>query len=199
MNYDEQQVRGGDGRWARTLTTAEREARAAELRSTGMPYYRIAEQLHAEGIVTAGYGRKEAWMDVRSAYAAVVRDSAEQALAAALQQLDDALERLLEARERLGKQRDQVTELMGHSHSTVSHGKVVYDEISGEPVPDDEFQLKAHDRLLRIEALLETNEARIQANGESRRRLLGLDQPAKTQLSGGVTYEVVGIDPEVLR
>ena len=31
------------------------------------------------------------------------------------------------------------------------------------------------------------------------RKLLGLDQPVKTQVSGGVTYEVVGIDPEALR
>ncbi|KIQ67047.1 hypothetical protein TR51_06590 [Kitasatospora griseola] len=195
----EQQIRDGNGKFLRTLAGAERQARAADLRSQGLSYRKIAAQMAGEGSATPGYDVKSAYRDVRSALDAVVRESAEQALAVALQQLDDALERLLDARDRLNGQRNQIIELMGHNHSTVSHGKVVYDEVSGEPVPDDEFQLKAHDRLLRVEMLLETNEGRIQANGESRRRLLGLDQPAKTQVSGGVTYQVIGIDPEELR
>jgi hypothetical protein len=50
---------------------------------------------------------------------------------------------------------------------------------------DDGPVLSAIDRLVRI--------------SESRRKLLGLDQPAKMNVSGGLTYEVVGIDPEALR
>jgi len=40
--------------------------------------------------------------------------------------------------------------------------------------------------------------ATLQRLSESRRKLLGLDQPARVDLSGGVTYEVVGIDPKDL-
>jgi hypothetical protein len=50
---------------------------------------------------------------------------------------------------------------------------------------DDGPVLSAIDRIVRI--------------SESRRKLLGLDQPAKTQVSGGVTYEVVGINPDDLK
>jgi hypothetical protein len=68
-------------------------------------------------------------------------------------------------------------------HITVSNGRVI--ELDGVPLPDDGPVLQAIDRLVRI--------------SESRRKLLGLDQPVKAQVSGGLTYEVVGVDMEQLR
>jgi len=45
---------------------------------------------------------------------------------------------------------------------------------------EDGILMKANDQLLRI--------------SESRRKLLGMDSPAQVQLSGGVKYEIVGVD-----
>lgn len=67
-------------------------------------------------------------------------------------------------------------------HVTVSHGKIVYQ--GDEPLIDDAPVLQAIDRLLKIQA--------------RRAALLGLDAATKTEVSGGVRYELVGIDPEAL-
>lgn len=73
--------------------------------------------------------------------------------------------------------------VMEAEHITVNNGKVI--ELHGQPLPDDGPVLAAIDRLVRI--------------SESRRKLLGLDSPVKTQISGGLTYEVVGVDTDALR
>lgn len=64
-------------------------------------------------------------------------------------------------------------------HVTVSNGRVI--TLDNEPLEDDAPVLQAIDRLLRIQA--------------RRAALLGLDAEKKVNLSGGVRYEVVGIDP----
>ncbi|MFE2346475.1 hypothetical protein [Kitasatospora cineracea] len=181
---DQQRVRGGDGRYLRTLEGAERQARAAELRSQGLSYRKIAAAMADEGSASALYNVKTAFDDVRTAMAAVVQESAEAAVQFELDRLDAELVRL-------NSLYGEVEAAMGREHATVSQGKVVTTD-DGATVPDDEFLLKCVDRLTRID------EQR-RRNGESRRRLLGLDQPAKSQVSGGLTYEVVGIDPETLR
>jgi hypothetical protein len=106
---------------------------------------------------------------VKRAIAAVVAEPAEAAIHFELDRLD-----LLH--------RAAMKVLQRH-HITVSNGKVI--ELDGQPLLDDGPVLAAIDRLVRI--------------SESRRKLLGLDQPAKMNVSGGLTYEVVGIDPEALR
>lgn len=83
---------------------------------------------------------------------------------------------------------DEVMDILQRDHVVVSHGKVITmkDPETGEekPLLDDGVKLQAIDRYIRAR--------------ESLRRLLGLDQPQKVQHSGGVTYEVVGVDPEDL-
>jgi hypothetical protein len=106
---------------------------------------------------------------VKRVIAEIITEPAEAAIAFELERLD-----------RLHRAAMKVLE---RHHVTVSNGKVV--EVDGQPLLDDGPVLSAIDRLVRI--------------SESRRKLLGLDQPAKMNVSGGLTYEVVGIDPEALR
>lgn len=175
--HDPDQPRGGDGKWTRTLAGAEKDAEAARLRSRGHTYQQIADEL--------GWGNKgDAYHAVKRAMQAVIQEPGEEAVRWSILRLD-------EERVRLHDLRDKAEKLLGGQHVTVSQGRVVRDE-DGSAVPDDEFTLKVIDRLARIDEQLRRND-------ESMRKLLGLDQPVKTQVSGGVTYEVVGIDPEALR
>jgi len=169
-----QQIRDGGGQFIPTLQTAERRRRAAELRSQGLSYRKIAAEM--------GIDVKQAFDYVKHAMQSVIQTAGEEAVSFELTQLDEELVRLDALYE-------TVTQVLEREHVTVSQGRVV--TLDDAPVPDDDWILKAVDRLVRID------EAR-RRNGESRRRLLGLDQPAKTQISGGLTYEVVGIDPEEL-
>jgi hypothetical protein len=106
---------------------------------------------------------------VQRAMAAIVAEPAADAIAFELDRLDQLYRAALAVLEA--------------RHITVSNGRVV--ELDGVPLPDDGPVLQAIDRLVRI--------------SESRRKLLGLDQPVKAQVSGGLTYEVVGVDMEQLR
>jgi hypothetical protein len=155
------QVRGGDGKWVRTIETAEREAKAAQLRSRGMSYRQIAAEL--------GVDTHTAHNDVQSALAAIVAEPAAAAQALELERLDAMYARALQ--------------VMEAHHVTVSNGRVV--TLDDSPLPDDGPVLAAINTLVRI--------------SESRRKLLGLDSPVKTQISGGLTYEVVGVDTAALR
>lgn len=154
--------RGGNGKYLRSLDTAQRDADAARMRSRGHTYQEIADQL--------GFSNKgTAYAAVHRAIAEVVAEPAADAVAFELERLDQLHQAALKV-------------LESH-HVIVNNGKVI--ELNGRPLPDDGPVLAAIDRLLRI--------------SESRRKLLGLDQPTKQQISGGVTYEVVGINPEELR
>ncbi|MFJ9214240.1 hypothetical protein [Streptomyces sp. NPDC102264] len=102
-------------------------------------------------------------------------------LKATVQEAGDEL-RTLEL-ERLDAMYASVMDVLERKHFTVSNGKIMY--MGDQPLEDDGPVLQAVDRLLRIQ--------------ERRARLLGLDAPAKTQVSGGVTYEIVGVDMNALR
>jgi hypothetical protein len=78
---------------------------------------------------------------------------------------------------------EKAVEILEGDHVLVSHGRIVTDE-AGNTFQDTAPKLAA------------IREAR--ASLESFRKLTGLDQPSKVNLSGGVTYEVVGVDPEDL-
>ena len=109
-----------------------------------------------------------------------VQESGDELRAVLLQRLDDELATLdeLEA---------TVRKVLTKQHVTVSHGHVVYTD-TGEAVNDDAFVLQAVAQLQRIA------EQRRRCD-ESRRKLLGTDQPAQVAVSGGVEYRIVGIDP----
>ncbi|NGO68531.1 hypothetical protein [Streptomyces boncukensis] len=111
-----------------------------------------------------------AWRAVQRALTAIVREPAEELRAVEAARLDDLYVAALEVLER--------------DHPTVSHGKVIYDD-NGDPIPDDGPKIQAIRELRAIR--------------ESFRRLEGLDAATKTEISGGVRYELVGIDPEELK
>lgn len=157
----EDQARDGGGKFIRTVETAERDAKAARMRSRGMSYRDIARALHIDV--------RTAHTAVKNAMQEIIREDAEAAIQFELDRLDEMHQAALKVLER--------------HHIVVSNGQVV--RLDGEPMQDDGPVLSAIDRIVRI--------------SESRRKLLGLDQPAKTQVSGGVTYEVVGINPDDLR
>lgn len=149
--------RGGDGKFTRTAETAERDARACELRGQGKSYRQISKEL--------GYASMDgAYRAVQRCLAEIVAEPAAEALKMELERLDTmhaAAMRVLEGK-----------------HLTVSNGRVVM--LNDQPLPDDGPVLQAIDRLVRI--------------SESRRKLLGLDAAKKVDVSGGVKYEVVGVD-----
>ncbi|WP_406735363.1 hypothetical protein OG508_28120 [Streptomyces sp. NBC_01108] len=118
----------GRGRFVRTLTTAERDAEAALLRSKGWTYPRIAAEL--------GYGhRADAYNAVQRVLKETVREAGEEVRTLELERLDR-----LEA---------AANEVLEREHVTVSNGRVV--DLHGAPLPDDAPVLAAIDRLLKIQ------------------------------------------------
>jgi hypothetical protein len=117
-----------------------------------------------------GYSNKgDAWRAIQRCREAVLSQAGAELVAAEAQQLDDLFVHAMEILER--------------DHVMVSHGRVVKDD-DGNPLPDDGPKLAALREMRAIR--------------ESYRKLLGVDQPAKVEHSGGVTYELVGVDPQDL-
>jgi len=117
-----------------------------------------------------GYQDKTgAWRAINRCREAVIREAGAELIAAEASHLDDLFVAALEVLER--------------DHVVVSHGRVVTGA-DGNPLLDDGPKLSAirEMRMLR----------------ESFRKLYGLDQPTKTEVSGSVKYEVVGVDPQEL-
>jgi hypothetical protein len=121
--------RGGNGRFLRSIETAERDAKACRLRSDGWTYPAIAAEL--------GYcGPGEAYNATQRAMMAIIREPAEELLRLELDRLDMMWR--------------AAVEVLRRKHVTVSHGKVVI--VDGQPLPDDAPVLNAIDRLLSIQA-----------------------------------------------
>ncbi|MDV9194326.1 hypothetical protein [Streptomyces sp. Wh19] len=150
----------GKGRFVRTLSTAEREAEAARLRSLGWTYQRIADEL--------GWANKG---DAHHAVQKVLRDTVQEA-ADDLRTLE--VERLRGELERLAAVEAEVWTVLKREHVTVSNGEIV--RLDGAPLPDDGPVLQAVDRLIKIE------DAR-RRNSERRAKLLGLDAPVKQTIA----------------
>lgn len=128
---DDPQARphGGDGRFVRTLTTAEREAEAARLRSRGLTYQQIADEV--------GYKhRADAHNAVKAVLQATVREAGDDLRALELIRLDALYV--------------AATKVLEREHVTVSHGQIV-SGADGTPILDDAPVLQAIDRLLRIQ------------------------------------------------
>lgn len=113
--------------------------------------------------------RGEAWRGVQRCARVVRQDAGEQLITVEAAELDQLYTEALAVLQR--------------DHIHVSNGRVVRHE-NGDPVLDDGPKLAAIDRLVKVR--------------ESYRRLFGLDQPARQEISGGVKYEVVGISAEDL-
>lgn len=153
-----------NGRFVRNPDTAHRDAAAAEMRAQGATFQQIADDL--------GYAdRGNALRGVQRALRDIVKGPAEKLLALHM----DRLERLYAAAE----------EVLEADHVVVSHGKVMYDDRTGQPLVDHTPKLAA------------IREAR--ATLDSFWSLTGMKKPAKVEHSGGVKYEVVGVDPDSLK
>lgn len=152
-------ARGGDSRFTRTPETAARDAEACELRAQGWTYQRIGDHF--------GINRRTAYDAVQKALTDIIREPAEAARQFELDRLDAELGRL-------AKLEEAAREVLDRHHVTVANnGKIVHHD--GEPLLDDGPVLQAIDRLLKIE------ESR-RKNGESRRKLLGLDAPSRMSI-----------------
>lgn len=151
-------TRGSDGKYARGLREAERDATAARLRTQGWSYRAIAEEL--------GTTISNAHDSVQRALKEVVQEPAESAKQIELERLDESLTRF-------EGMRAMVMRTLERAHYTVSSGKLIY--LGEEPLEDDGFVLQAADRLRQIEE----STIRVQ---ERRARLLGLDAPQRVSV-----------------
>jgi hypothetical protein len=181
--HDRDHPNGRDpqGRFNRTPDTIERDGKALALRSRGYTYPQIAAEL--------GFAEKSA-----------ARRAVERGLTETLQEPAAEL-RILEL-QRLDAMEAAVWAVMDRKHLVVSGGKVVtriveyaragdgnilLDEdgrpmaAAVEELEDAAPVLAAVDRLLRIQ--------------QRRAALLGLDAEQKVSVSGGVTYEIIGVAP----
>jgi len=136
-----------------------------------------AARLHAAGhsyneiAAELGIHKSQAIRAVQRAVRAVVKDAGEEVVQLHI----DRLEYLY------GK----AVEIAEADHVVVSHGKVV---TMRDPETGEEKPLR--DTGPTLAALREAR-----ASLESFRRLVGMDKPATVEHSGGVKYEVVGVDP----
>lgn len=173
MANPNQKVRDRQGRYLPSPDTAIRDAQAAELRTQGLTYQQIADQM--------GYsGSRTAWDAVDRAIAAVIKEPGEAVLHFELERLDAELVRLdgLEAAAR---------KVLTARHITVSNGRVILHPDTDEPMEDDGPVLQAIDRLLKIE------DAR-RRNGERRAKLTGIEAAVKVDAT---VHEVTQQDLEL--
>jgi len=169
MANPNQQARSAHGKYVRTPETAKRDAQAAQLRAEGWTYDAIAGEL--------GYSdRSTCRQAIHRALREIVEEPAEEVRRLELERLDGELHRLngIEA---------AVREVLKRHHVTVSNGQIVH--LDGEPLLDDAPVLQAADRLLKIE------EQR-RKNGESRRKLLGLDAPSRVSVEAETLGREIG-------
>jgi hypothetical protein len=163
--------RGDKGRFTTDPAVAARDAEIADRIVNGETARSIANDL--------GMALSSVYEARDRALNALRRPPTEQLMTLEVERLEKSLERYREM-EAL------VTQTLTRQHITVSQGKAVYDD-SGEAVWDDEFVLKAVDRLAKIENQRTQVAARLA-------HLLGINQPAKTEISGTLTYEIIGLD-----
>lgn len=157
-------------------------AQVAELRARGFTYRAIACELTISPATAWRY--HEDWIRELRQGSADLQERARDALR-------EQHEMLRAERERLEMERDVAVEVLTARHLTVSNsGAVVRDE-DGQVLEDDGPVLAALDRLGRIRADLVKL-----ADHEA--KLLGLYAKTEVSHSGGVTYRIVGVDPEDL-
>ena len=108
-------------------------------------------------------------------YQRALRDIPAEALA---EHADVRAKRRDEQLQRIDMEREAVMEVLAARHVTVSNGKVMYED--DKPILDDGPVLAAVDRLIKLD--------------DQEARVLGIYPDQKLTLSGGVRYEVVGIN-----
>lgn len=136
-----------------------------------------AAELRAEGLSYEAIAEQLGFSDrtnarraVRRALREIVQGPAEKLLAIHMERL----ETLYEA----------AVEVLEADHVVVSHGRIICDD-DGQPLKDDGPKLAA------------IREAR--STLDSFWTLTGMKKPAKVEHSGGVKYEIIGVDTERLK
>ncbi len=139
---------------AKRVDTAQRRKAAVDMRMAGSTFQQIADAL--------GYkSRGAACQDITRALETAVVEQARSVEAYREEEL-----------ERLDLLLGEAWSVLKRQHITVSHGRTIYDDRTGEPLIDDGPTLSAIDRILKIQ--------------ERRAKFLGLDAPQR--------HEVVSID-----
>ena len=134
---------------AKRTQVANRRAEAVNMRMAGASYQQIADAL--------GYNsRGAACQDVSRALEAAI---AEQTRTAEVYREEEL--------QRLDLLLAEAWRVMKRAHVTVSHGRIIRDDDTDEPLLDDGPVLSAIDRVLKIQ--------------ERRAKLLGLDAPTKVE------------------
>lgn len=170
-------TRDGQGRYTRSIETAERDAEAARLRSRGFTYRQIAAALGVE--VGPAYEM------VKRAIHDVIAEPAEDARRMEVERLDGILQRL-------EVQEDLVRKVLARKHYVFSNGRLLYKDGEEEPLEDDDVVLRAVAQLGAIE------DRRLRVT-MSRAELLGLKIPVKQEVEvTGVEYRIIGINLGVL-
>ena len=159
--------RDGRGRFTRSIKTARRDAAAADyLAEHPGTTYRKLAQLFGY------YDHKDARIGIEQAKADVARPAVTKLIADESTELDALY--------------TEAVAILQRHHVTVSHGRIVMwrnpDTGQEEPLLDDGPKLQA------IRVALDVRKAY--------QDLWGLKQPTKTEVSGGITYQVVGLDPQ---
>jgi IS30 family transposase len=149
--------------------SAQRRKRVVELRDEGLSFRQIAAEV--------GIDVHTAWRHYQAACRAI---PAEAIAAHAANQAKRRAEQL----ERIDMERESVMEVLTAFHVTVSQGRVVSLD-DGGPIEDTAPVLAAIDRLVKLD--------------DQEAKLLGLYAEQKMAVSGGVRYEVVGVNPDDLK
>lgn len=187
----DQDTRDSRGHYARSLTAAERSARAAQLRSEGLTYQEIADDL--------GYSDKgAAWNAVRRLIDSLTIPAAESARKTEVERLELEFERLDAELDRLDALIPHIEAVLKRHHITVNNGKVIKTLNSetgvDEPLLDDGPVLAAVDRLTRIAAERRAISDTRRRHSESYRKLLGIDAPTQVETT---VHEVTQQDLEL--
>lgn len=156
---------GAPYRKANRAERAELAAIVFDLKVQGLSFRAIDALTQAPDGPTGGHrvGASTAKDMVREEAARRVDPKVDEWRAMELGRLDASLERLKGLE-------DAARRVLQREHITVNNGRIIV--LDGSPLPDDGPVLAAIDRLIKVE------DAR-QRNSESRRKLLGLDAPAK--------------------
>lgn len=134
---------------AKRADTAQRRRQAIDMRMAGASFQKIADELSYSS-------RAAACQDLTRAL--------EQAIAEQAQSMEAYREEELQ---RLDALLVEAWAILKRDHVTVSHGKLIYDDRTGQPLLDDGPTLQAIDRILKIQ--------------ERRSKYLGLDAPTKVE------------------
>lgn len=167
-------TRGPDGRFRPTTAGATRDREAAELWAAGLSYREVGPLV-----------------GLRSP--ASVKDAVERGLAAIRRPdpevLAAAKARLVASRLVAMEMEREALEVMGRRHVAFNQKGVIFDPEDREgkrTLVDSGPKLAAIDRVIAARSLMLKID-------EREARLSGLDAPEKINLSGGVTYQVVGV------